>query len=262
MTTLPASSMGAGQFAGLDQQSTNADLALRRFGQKDAAIRQALGAVAAGSGRRVAVVMAVAGHEPALQESDKERQRAVNNRRGFMRHLRNAVLREARRRRNRSGRSRAAPPAAPAQGRIPSSHGYGQPLSACASSWMSSSPASRSVSSPAMTVAATDTTARLKFLRQRCLELALGMGFDGHLDAAEFQFQLGILDRAAVGIAVEIERYLLAIDDADQFKGFGRCGKTRRGRDQQMRQAPRHGRARHRPRPVGPPERSRRPIPK
>ena len=70
---------------------------------------------------------------------------------------------------------------------------------------------------------------RFEFLRQRRLELPLGMWFDGDFDAAEFQFELGILDRAAVGIAVEIERQLLAIDDADQFKGFGRCRKTRRG---------------------------------
>ena len=50
--------MGAGQFARLNQQSTNTNLALRRFGQEDAAVRLALGAAAAGSGRGVSVVMA------------------------------------------------------------------------------------------------------------------------------------------------------------------------------------------------------------
>jgi hypothetical protein len=45
----------------LNQQGTNADLALRRFGQEDAAVRLALGAVAAGSSRGVAMVMAVTG---------------------------------------------------------------------------------------------------------------------------------------------------------------------------------------------------------
>ena len=54
--------MGAGQFARLNQQSTNTNLTLRRFGQEDAAVRLALGAAAAGSGRGVSVVMAVAGH--------------------------------------------------------------------------------------------------------------------------------------------------------------------------------------------------------
>jgi len=56
---------------------------------------------------------------------------------------------------------------------------------------------------------------RFKFLHQRCLELPVGMRFDGDFDAAEFQFELGVFDRAAVGIAVEIERQLLAIDDAE-----------------------------------------------
>ena len=55
------------------------------------------------------------------------------------------------------------------------------------------------------------------------------MRFDRDFDAAQVQFELGALDRAAVGIAVEVKRQLLAIDDADQFKGFGRCRKTWRG---------------------------------
>ena len=42
---------------------------------------------------------------------------------------------------------------------------------------------------------------RFEFLRQRRLELPLGMRFDGDFDATQFQFELGILDRAAVGIA-------------------------------------------------------------
>ena len=55
------------------------------------------------------------------------------------------------------------------------------------------------------------------------------MRFDRDFDAAQFQFELGALDRAAVGIAVEVKRQLLAIDDADQFKGFGDGRKARRG---------------------------------
>ena len=51
-------------------------------------------------------------------------------------------------------------------------------------------------------------------------------------DAAQFQpesFWRRLSGRAAVGIAVEIKRQLLAIDDADQFSRPDGCRKTRRG---------------------------------
>ena len=53
--------MGTGQFTEFNQQGANTDLALRRFGQEDAAVRLAFGAVAAGGWRGVAMIMAVTG---------------------------------------------------------------------------------------------------------------------------------------------------------------------------------------------------------
>jgi hypothetical protein len=69
--------MGAGQFARLNQQGAHADLALRRFGQEDAAVRLALGAIAAGSGRASPWSWPSPASTKVAGKQDRERQRAV-----------------------------------------------------------------------------------------------------------------------------------------------------------------------------------------
>jgi hypothetical protein len=68
----------ARQLGGLGEQRAHAELALRRLGQEDAAVGQALRAVGAGCGRCVAVVVAFAGQArapkgPASRATARER---------------------------------------------------------------------------------------------------------------------------------------------------------------------------------------------